>query len=102
MGRLKMPAIAQGSARRHNRRGQRDDEIRYDNPATLFENAGPDWVVVMARLRQGVSREQAQARLAPMFASWERTALAAGARGGADRPDGGATARVSVGSGRAV
>ncbi len=42
-------------------------------PASLYHNPGFDWVVPMARLRPGVSRERAQAVLAPQFAEFEQT-----------------------------
>jgi macrolide transport system ATP-binding/permease protein len=38
-----------------------------------FNDPNTEWVVTMARLRPGVSREQAQEVLAPQFAEWMRT-----------------------------
>jgi predicted permease len=42
-------------------------------PAGRYLNADYDWVVIMARLRPGVSGGQAQAALSARFSEWERT-----------------------------
>ena len=49
--------------------------------ASLYLNGNAYWVEVMGRLRPGVSREQAQAALAPQFRQWvASTARTAGER----------------------
>jgi predicted permease len=40
---------------------------------TSFTDPNFEWVIVMARLRPGVTRAQAQAALAPPFSNWMRT-----------------------------
>ena len=46
---------------------------RFYPPAGRYLNPDYDWVVIMARLRSGVSAAQAQAALSPRFSEWERT-----------------------------
>jgi predicted permease len=41
--------------------------------ASAFTYPNYEWVVVMARLRPGITRAQAQAALAPQFSQWMRT-----------------------------
>ncbi len=64
-----------------------------EGAAQFFTDPNTEWIVTMARLRPGVSREQAQAVLAPQLAQWMRTVNTA--RNRADLPrlsvrDGGA------------
>ena len=47
---------------------------KYDPPANTYIDPYYDWVIVMARLRPGVSAAQAQAALTPSFAELERIA----------------------------
>jgi predicted permease len=49
-----------------------DADDRFYPPASIYNNPDYDWVVIMARLRPGVSLAQAQAALAPQFAEFER------------------------------
>ena len=46
---------------------------RYRQAEKAFRDPDYEWVIAMARLKPGVSREQAQAVLAPQFAEWMRT-----------------------------
>jgi predicted permease len=46
---------------------------RYHPVSSDFTDPNYEWVVPMARLRDGVTREQAQAALAPQFARWMQT-----------------------------
>ena len=41
--------------------------------ASRYQNPGYDWVVIMARLKPGVTAAVAQATLAPQFLNWERS-----------------------------
>jgi macrolide transport system ATP-binding/permease protein len=49
------------------------DATNHYPPATWYLNPDFDWVVIMARLRPGVSAAQAQAALAARFSEWEHT-----------------------------
>ena len=50
-----------------------DAGSRADPPGQLYTNPDYDWVVVMARLRPGVTAAEAQARMGAPFAELERT-----------------------------
>ena len=46
---------------------------RYDPPAGRYADSNFEWILIMARLRPGVSTAQAQAALSPRWAQWIRT-----------------------------
>ena len=46
---------------------------RYAKAEKAFSDPDYEWVIAMGRLRPGVTREQAEAALAPAFAEWMRT-----------------------------
>ncbi len=49
------------------------DSDRYQSSSKAYTDPNYEWVIAMGRLRGGVTREQAQAVLAPQFAEWMKT-----------------------------
>lgn len=50
-----------------------DAANRYSPPGPRYFDANVDWVEIMARLRPGITRTQAQSALGPLFYRWEVT-----------------------------